>query len=82
MPDVGITTTLGARPLISPWTERIGALATMSAASIVPTELPISRFCDAPTVPVTTTASRLAGLLTSVIVRSVWPTRAATSALR
>jgi hypothetical protein len=44
----------------------------------VVTALPSSRFSVAPTVPVTTTAARLAGFEVSVTTRSVCPTRALT----
>ena len=62
VPEVGITTTPGARPFTSACIETMGCVSVSDDASTLLIELPISRFCAVPAVPVTTTASRLAAL--------------------
>jgi hypothetical protein len=78
MPEVGMTTTPGARALMSDCIETIGAVSASSLALIVATAFPIARRSVAPTVPVTTTASRLIGLAASTMLTSLAPARAAT----
>ncbi len=73
-PEPSITSTLGARPLSRSWKLWTGAICWMREASMVVTELPISRLVDAPAVAVTTTSSRLVARGSSANCTVVSPT--------